>query len=57
MNAIAAKGPANIRPDNKSKTEFIQKNHSTAVHFNFIEEAIEKLIKNKKFVNKRQFKA
>ena len=33
-------------------TEFIQKNYSTNADFNFIEEAIEKLIKNKKIVNK-----
>ena len=40
------------RPDNKSVTEFVQKNHSTNVDFNFIEKTIEKLIKNKKTVSK-----
>ena len=36
----------------KSKKAKIQKNHSTNADFNFIEEAIEKFIKNKKIVNK-----
>ena len=40
------------RTDNKSVTEFIQKNHLTNADFNIIEEAIEKLFKNKKIVNK-----
>ena len=40
------------RSNNKSITEFIQKNDSTNADFNFIEKAIEKLIKNKKIVNK-----
>ena len=36
------------RTDNKSVTEFIQKNHLTNADFNIIEEAIEKLFKKKK---------
>ena len=31
------------RPDNKSMTEFIKKNHSTNADYNFIDEAIEKI--------------
>ena len=54
MNAIAEIRNSIIRSDNKSITEFIQKNHSTDADFNFIEKASEKLIKNKKIVNKRK---
>ena len=52
MNAIAEIKNSKKRPDNKSLTEYIQKNHSTNADFNFIEEAIQKLIKNKKIVKK-----
>ena len=52
MNAITEIRNSKKRPDNKSIIEFIQKNHSTNADFNFIEKAIEKLIKNKKIVNK-----
>ena len=48
MNAIAKIRNSKKRPDNKSVTEFIQKNHSTDADFTFIVEAIEKLIKNKR---------
>ena len=48
MNVKAEIRNSKKRPDNKSTTEFILKNHSTNTDFNFIEEAIEKLIKNKK---------
>ena len=51
MNAITEITNSKKRPDNKSITEFIQKNHSTNADFNFIDKAIEKLIKNKK-INK-----
>ena len=52
MNAITEIRNSKKRPDNKSIIEFIQKNHSTNADFNFIGKAIEKLIKNKKIVNK-----
>ena len=52
MRAIAETRNNKKRPDKKSITKFIQENYSTNVDFNFIEEAIEKLIKNKKIVNK-----
>ena len=58
MKAIAEIRNSEKRLANKSITEFIQKNHSTNADFNFIEKATEKLIKNKKIVNKnQQFKA
>ena len=52
MNATAEIRNSKKLPDNKSITEFIQKNYSTNADFNFIDEATEKLIKNKKIVNK-----
>ena len=52
MRAIAETRNNKKRPDKRSITEFIQENYSTNVDFNFIEEAIEKLIKNEKIVNK-----
>ena len=52
MNAIGEIRNSKKRPDNNLITQFIQKNHSTNADFNFIEKAIEKLIKNKKIVNK-----
>ena len=52
ISAIADIRKSKKRPSNKSIPEFIQKNHSTNANFNFIEKAIEKLIKNKKIVNK-----
>ena len=52
MNATVEIRNSKTRPDNKSITEFFQKNQSTSASFNFIEEAIGKLIKNKKTVNK-----
>ena len=58
MNVKAEIRNSKKRPDNKSTTEFILKNHSTNTDFNFIEEAIEKLIKNKKSLQiNPQFKA
>ena len=48
MNAIAKIRNSKKRPDKKSIIEFIQKNHSTNADSNFIVEAIEKLIKNKR---------
>ena len=51
-NATAEIRNSKELPDNKSITEFIQKNYSTNADFNFIDEATEKLIKNKKIVNK-----
>ena len=56
MNAIAGIKNSKKRPDNKSIAEFIPKNQSTNADFNFIEKAIEKLIKNKKVVNKPTIK-
>ena len=52
MNATVEIRNSKTRPDNKFITEFFQKNQSTKASFNFIEEAIGKLIKNKKTVNK-----
>ena len=52
MNAIAEISDSEKRPNSKSITEFSQKNHSTNADFNFTKEAIEKLIKNEKIVNK-----
>ena len=52
MNATVQIKNSKTRPDKKSITEFIQKNQSANASFNFIEEAIGKLIKNKKTVNK-----
>ena len=52
MNAIAEIRNSKKRPDNESVTKFIQKSHSTNADFNSIEEAIEKIIKTKKIVNK-----
>ena len=52
MRAIAETRNNKKRPDKRPITEFIQENYSTNVDFNFIEEAIEKLIKNEKIVNK-----
>ena len=52
MNAIAEIRNRKKRLDNKSITEFIQKNHSTNADFNFIGKTIEKLIKSKNTVNK-----
>ena len=52
MNTIAEIRNSKKRPDNKSITEFIQKSRSSNVDYNFIEEGIEKLIKNKKIVKK-----
>ena len=52
MSVIAEIRNSKKCPDNNSITGFIQRNYSTNVNFNFIEEAIEKLIKNKKIVNK-----
>ena len=52
MNAITEIRNSKKRPHNKSIIEFIEKNHSTNSDFNFIEKAIEKLIKNKKIVYK-----
>ena len=46
MNATVEIRNSKTRPDNKSITEFFQKNQSTNASFNFIEEAIGKLIKN-----------
>ena len=46
MNSIAEIRNSKERPNNKSITESIQKNHSTNADFNFMEKAIEKLIKN-----------
>ena len=48
MNAIAEIRNSKKPSDNKSVTEFIQKNHSTNTYFNFIEETVEKLIKYNK---------
>ena len=45
MNAILEIRNSKKRSDNKSITEFIQKNYSKNADINFIEEAIEKLIK------------
>ena len=41
MNTITEIRNSKKLPDNKSVTEFIQKNHSTNADFNFIEKAIE----------------
>ena len=43
MNTTAEIRNCKKRPDNKSMTEFIKKNHSTNVDYNFIDEAIEKI--------------
>ena len=48
MNAIEEIRNNKKRLDNKSITEFIQKNHSINADFNFIEEGIEKLSKMKR---------
>ena len=52
MSAIAEIRNSKKRLGNKSITEFIEKNHSTNADFNFIEETIDKFIKNKRIVNK-----
>ena len=52
MNATAQVKNNKKRPDNKSIREFIQKNISTNANFTFIEDFIEKHIKNKKIINK-----
>ena len=46
MNDTAELRNSKKRPGNNSITEFIKKNHLHVVDYNFIEEAIEKLIKN-----------
>ena len=57
MSAIFEIWNSKKRGDNKSITAFIQKNSSINPGFNFIEEAIAKLIKNKKIVNKPTIQA
>ena len=52
MNATAQVKNNKKRHDNKSIREFIQKNISTNANFTFIEDFIEKHIKNKKIINK-----
>ena len=53
MNTIAEIRKSKKRPDKKSMTEFIQKNHAANADYNnFIDKAIEKLIENKKIINK-----
>ena len=51
LNSIAEMRHCRKRPHNKFLSTFTQKNHSTNANFNFIEEAIKKLIKSK-IVNK-----
>ena len=47
LNSIAEMRHCRKRPHNKFLSTFTQKNHSTNANFNFIEEAIKKLIKSK----------
>ena len=53
-NAIAKIRNTKKRPDNKSITEFIQKNHSSNAHCNFIEDAIKKIFSLMKIPSKKR---